>query len=161
MREESAREDLMREATALVARVALQVESEAEPVVIGFRRGGEASVFFGADPVYQFNSQSELRRAFFAGRLMKAERGALVELTRHRTEHETQLRRHPLSAEATQGFLASMSERLTRIRGRLQAGRYQVLSQVPSELDLLARVQGWLAALPSPARIASAPGINS
>ena len=48
---EQDREDLLSEATALVQRVELRVEGFAEPVIVGFRRGGEASVFFGADPV--------------------------------------------------------------------------------------------------------------
>src|SRR5688572_26999220 len=66
-RRESDREDLLREATALVERVELLVPGEGEPVVAGFRRDGSLSVFFGPEAVYQFNSAGELRRAFAGG----------------------------------------------------------------------------------------------
>ncbi|MCA9269139.1 MAG: hypothetical protein KDA41_11745, partial [Planctomycetales bacterium] len=76
------REDLLREATALVVRAELQLNSDAHPVVAGFRQGGEASFYFGFDPVFQFNSERQLRRAFYDGRLIKAEQGALIALAR-------------------------------------------------------------------------------
>ena len=72
-RRESDREDLLREATALVERAELTIEGFDEPIVVGFRRDGSASFFFGADPVYQFNTAFELRRAFVVGLLYKAE----------------------------------------------------------------------------------------
>src|SRR3954447_20411722 len=101
-RHESDREDLLREATALVERIELTVGGFDLPVVCGFRRDGAASFYFGADPVYQFNAVGQLRRAFVAGRLIKAERGRLVALSRERTENEVALVRHELSAaEAT------------------------------------------------------------
>ena len=64
-REEADREDLMREATALVQRA--EFSAGGKPVFVGFRTNGAASVFFDSDPVYQFNSNGELRRAFVAG----------------------------------------------------------------------------------------------
>ena len=71
-RNQSDREDLLREATALVERAELRISGWSEPVVVGFRRGGGASLFFGGKEVYQFNAGGELRRAFVAGRLIKA-----------------------------------------------------------------------------------------
>src|SRR5688572_18570527 len=63
-RQEQDREDILREATALVERVELLIPEFPEPIVAGFRRDGSASFFFGADPVLQFNAQGKLRRAF-------------------------------------------------------------------------------------------------
>ncbi len=68
-RDESSREDLLREATALVERIEL-VPHATDPliaasdlfdkhIVAGFRRDGALSVFFGEDPVYHFNAEGE------------------------------------------------------------------------------------------------------
>ena len=84
-RSESDREDLLREATALVERVELSIPGYGESIVVGFRRDGSASFFFGQSPVFQFNSQRELRRAFRDGLLFKTDNGRLVEMRRERT----------------------------------------------------------------------------
>ena len=83
-RKEQDREDLLSEATPLVERIELDVEGFPETIVVGFRRTGEGSVYFGPDPVYQFNGAGELRRGYRAGRLIKAEQGRLVFLDRLR-----------------------------------------------------------------------------
>ena len=54
------REDLSAEATALVRRAefvapAADRPNDESPLVAGFRRDGSLSVYFGEDPVYQFN----------------------------------------------------------------------------------------------------------
>ncbi len=79
-RDEQDREDLLREATALVERVELApTDNEAgEHIVIGFRAGGAASVYFGGDTAYHFNSDGELRRAYADGLLYKADIGRLT-----------------------------------------------------------------------------------
>src|SRR4051812_13576909 len=115
-REESSREDLLREATALVERIELIPDSSGEltgtRIVAGFRRDGALSIFFGDDTVYQFNAASELRRAYCDGKLFKAARGRLAALKRVRTEHELQLVRHDLSETEQATFLAEMANRL-------------------------------------------------
>src|SRR3954469_16416273 len=117
-REESGREDLLREATALIERIELRPRTtdlsiaasnlSDEPIVAGFRRDGALSIFFGEDPVYQFNAGGELRRAYFSGKLLKATRGRLVALERVRTEHEVQLMRNELLREEEVEFLNQM-----------------------------------------------------
>lgn len=155
-REEEDREDLLREATALIERVEFRIPHEAETVVIGFRRIGGASFFFGADPVYQFNADRELRRAYVAGKLLKAERGRLVELTRVRTPDETQLVRRDLDAAETELLLDVMVRRLTQLRDALTAP-FTVVGQVPDGVDVAARVRRELAALCGPPKIADSP----
>src|SRR5262245_12366974 len=103
-RQESDREDLLREATALVERAELKVAGESEPMTVGFRRDGSLSVFFGGDAVYQFNTAGELRRAFAGGLLYKAERGRLVELRRERSADEVALVRRELPDEESARF---------------------------------------------------------
>src|SRR5215212_742956 len=117
-RDESSREDLLREATALVERIELRPRATDfstaasklidQPIVAGFRRDGALSIFFGEDRVYQFNPAGELRRAYCNGKLLKATRGRLASLDRARTQHEVQLARHELSAIEEAEFLSQM-----------------------------------------------------
>ena len=148
-RDESDREDLLREATALVERIELSPEaatgSTAENVVIGFRAGGAVSIFFGADPVYQFNAAGELRRAYCDGLLYKASHRRLVSLRRVRQQNEVQLLRHDLTDAEQRDFIASMQKCLRNLSDNLDSGRGSVVSQVPPEANVLTRVRGWLA----------------
>jgi hypothetical protein len=143
-RHEQDREDLMREATALVERVELRLPREDETVVVGFRRDGSLSVYFGADPVYQFNAAGELRRAYVGGLLYKAERGRLVELTRVREPARVVLLRRELDDERQRMFLTAMSARLAACAEALRTGPYAVAAHEPGGRDILPRVRAWL-----------------
>src|SRR5689334_1384312 len=70
-REEHQREDLLREATALVERAEIRLPGCEAAIVVGFRRDGAPSFFFGDDFVVQFNPHHELRRGYWNGRLVK------------------------------------------------------------------------------------------
>jgi hypothetical protein len=153
-RHESQREDLLAEATALVERVeiiarAVHRNSEggdsSTPVVAGFRASGALSLFFGEDPVYQFNAEGELRRAFVSGRLYKAVGGQLIELTRIRQSQQVVLRRHELTAKELTDFLSQMIRRLRGLQALLDSNTYQVVGQVPPDVDVVGRVRNWLA----------------
>ena len=147
-RQESDREDLLREATALVERVELRLTDHPESVVAGFRRDGSASFFFGQSPVYQFNSRRELRRAYVGGLLYKVDSSKLVEMRRERTPTAVELRSRPLSpAEAAQ-FLQDTEKWLSTLRNALAAGNAEVLGQVPGDKDVAARIKAWLQELP-------------
>ena len=66
-RQQQDREDLLQEATALVQRIGLRLAGEDEELVIGFRRDGGASFYWGGSLAYQFNSRGHLRRATSMG----------------------------------------------------------------------------------------------
>jgi hypothetical protein len=159
-REESHREDLLREATALVERIELRLGTADNPIgtgsarascandgpiVIGFRANGALSIFFGDDPVFQFNAAGELRRAYCGGRLIKAVRGRLVSLQRVRHQTEVQLLSQPLTDGEQSAFIASMQQRLRHLADALENGGYRVVGRVPADADVLGRVQEWLA----------------
>lgn len=156
-RQEADREDLLREATALVERVELVLPGCEEPVTIGFRRDGSASFFFGADPVYQFNSAGELRRAFAGGRLIKADRGCLVSLDRRRTQNQVALVRLELDATQSAELLTDVARRLAELIAVLDCGAYTIVGQVPPDAKVAERISIWLAAHRSPIRIAQSP----
>lgn len=154
---ESAREDLLREATALVERVELSVPAFAEPIVAGFRRDGSISFFMGADSVYQFNSAGELRRAFVDGLLIKAEGGRLLSLRRERSQGVTALLRRELDDAETAGFLERMQKELGKLRVALSAGDVKVIGQVPADGDVARRILAWLSVMPAEVAVASRP----
>jgi hypothetical protein len=156
-REEHDREDLLSEATALVERAELRMPGFADPVVIGFRRDGCGSIYLGAEPVWQFNSRGELRRAHVDGRLLKAERGRLVALERRRTETEVQLVRHELDADETASLLLRLQTAVTELSAALDSGDFELVGQSPVEGNVVARIKSSLAALPRVPRVADAP----
>jgi hypothetical protein len=143
-REEHDREDLLREATALVQRVQLIVPGCDDEVFAGFRREGSASFYFGQRCAFHFNSEGRLRRAFVAGRLLKAEQGRLVALRRNRTASEVELLRHELTDDETTALLKSCGDRLKLLRDALAAGTHQVVGQVPQGVDVVDKVLAWV-----------------
>jgi hypothetical protein len=155
-REEANREDLLHEATALIERIKLAPRNsqsdtspeseEREHVVVGFRANGAFSVFFGDDPVYQFNAAGEWRRAFCDGLLLKASHGDIVSIRQVRTGNEVQLQSHALSKSEEAAFLRRMSQTLQEFAQWLDAGTFEIAGQVPQTADVLGRVREWLAA---------------
>lgn len=143
-RQESQREDLLREATALVERVELRLPDQPEPIVAGFRRDGSASYFFGESSVYQFNSRRELRRGFRGGLLYKAESGRLVEMRRERTADAVELHSRPLTADENAAFLLAAKNELFRLRDALASRQAEIIGQVPADQNVAARVLAWL-----------------
>ena len=159
-RRESEREDLLREATALVERAELSIEGMDEPIVVGFRPDGAASFFFGAEPVYQFNAAGELRRAYVDGLLYKAEGGKLVSLSRQRTDREVALVRAALDTRMTEELLEAMRQRLQGLQASLRDGMYSVVGQIPADAEIPAKISRWLGALPAAVPIAKTPHVR-
>jgi len=146
-RQELDREDLLRDATALVERIEL-APTEAElgdHILIGFRSDGAMSIYFGADAAYHFNPKGQLRRAFCDGLLVKAENRRLVSMQRIRQGSEVQLLRHRMLDEEQAEFLAAM---LRRLRDLVQMhGKHALVTvgQVPADADVLSQAMRWLA----------------
>lgn len=156
-RQERDREDLLAEATALVERIELSLPGVDQHVVVGFRANGAASVYFGQDAAYQFNSAGELRRAFVAGRLFKAENRRLVALHRQRSPGEVALVHHDLTPAETSELLAAVRGNLESVREALNTERFTIVGQVPGDADVTGRVKTWLEQLTLPPTIAARP----
>ena len=156
-RREHDREDLLREATALVERAELQVAGIDEPVVAGFRASGAASIFFGAEPVYQFTAHGQLRRGFVDAKLIKAERGRLITLTRERSAGEVQLLRRELSVAETAEHLRSCAQKLAALKSSLARAEFVLIGEVPRGAGVVRRIAAFLDSLADPLPIASSP----
>jgi hypothetical protein len=156
-RREQDREDLLAEATALRERVSLLAPGDAEPTVVGFRRDGGASFYFGAARVYQFTAAGALRRAFVGELLYKASEGRLHSLRRQRTDAAVHLVSHALDEAEATALLADMHNSLAALKKALATGRARTLGQVPPEVDVAARVLTWLTHHAGPIPIARSP----
>jgi hypothetical protein len=159
-REEQDREDLLAEAVALVERVELALPDLPEHVVAGFRRDGCASLYFGPDPAYHFNTRRQLRRAYVDGLLYKAERGLLVSMLRQRSDSQVALIRHDLDESEARGFLAALISRAAQLHRALERGDYKIVGQTPADADVVGRVQLWLTELGVNVQIAASPRVG-
>jgi hypothetical protein len=146
-RNEADREDLIREAVALTERVELCVPGFEDLITIGFRSNRAMSIFFGQDPVYQFDPSGRLRRAFVQGFLFRSQHSGLARLKRVRKESEVQLLRYDLSPEECSAFLNAMKETLQRVLLPLQEKAVRVERCVPETADLLPGIQSAIVAI--------------
>jgi hypothetical protein len=146
-RNESDREDLIREAIAMIRRTELVADDLSEPITIGFRSNGAMSVFVGQDPVYQFDPAGRLRRAYVGGSLFRSQHSTLAKLTRRRTPEQTILQRHDLNTEELQQFRRDMGSCLTSIRIALSGGRLKQVRTVPADADLIPEILNFLTSI--------------
>lgn len=117
---EQDREDLMREAIALYPRAEFQVPQESEPVFWGQKRSGQYSFYFGGDPVYQFDEQGHLRRAYLDGHLYRTQGNTLARLTKVRTADSSTLERYDLKQAELEDVLHRMADRFTGLQTELE-----------------------------------------
>jgi len=160
-REIHEREDLLRDAKSLVPRVQLEIETAEgkEPVFAGFRGQGSLSLYFDSDPVYQFNSSRQLRRAYVDDQLIKAEAGRLIALRRQQSQTSSELFRHELSSTEELLFFQSLGAHLRKLAEALQAKRFAIVGQVPVDGNAVGQVQNWLEELPE-VTIADTPSVG-
>ena len=138
--QEADREDLMKEAVALIRRVEWQLPDNTI-VTAGIKANGDWSVYFDSDPVYHFDAQHGLRRAFVAGRLYRSQGTTLSALTRHRTPTTTELERHDLTPEELTNFLSNLQTRLESLHSVLVTKQVTTIRQVPLNDSLQAELE--------------------
>lgn len=160
MRLEQPREDLIKEATALVERVEFRLDGYSESVVVGFRRGGSASFYFGSERVFQFDAEKQLRRAYIDGQLLKAEQVGLVAVDRAGVPGRVVLKRRTLSLQQTTRILELVAQQLWQLAACLRAKTYSLVRQVPTETDVVGRIGDWLDSFERPIRIAPRPHVG-
>lgn len=159
------KEDILREATALVNRIEIKFSRDAvskESVFVGFRRDGAISFFFGAEPVYQFNTRHEFRRGYCQGTMLKAVEGKIIQLTRIREGEQLVLLSRDYSDQQTAVFLQEMKHALLLLFKEIKGGRWSILGAVVeagSAEELLQRVADWLEQHTREIQIADAPNV--
>ncbi len=157
--EESDREDLLREATRFSKRVLLalfdgesarmtvlptplahderqEIAMVQVHVFIGCRSNGAISVYWEAQPVFQFNEQGQLRRAYFSGNKYAAREGKLYRLDRERRGDQVQNLWSDITDEELrklQQAWRSVLSSLLEVRDKLDCC---IVGQVPPDDDL-------------------------
>ena len=129
-------------------------------MVIGFRACGAASIYFGEDPAYHFNTAGHLPGRTSTGALIKAERGHLIAMSRTRTPGEVQLRSHQFTAAESESLLANLCNRVMALAQDLAAGRFQAIGQVPADADIIGRARTFLSSLAGGITIATSPRVH-
>lgn len=136
----SDREDLMAEAVTLVPRIAFLLPHSPREIVAGGRADGRWSIFFGGDPVYQFDMEHRLRRAFIEGVPYRSQGTTLARLTRQESQHETVLLRHDLTADELTQFFRRLRLDLQPVADAISHGTAQILNCIPPGSDCLAEL---------------------
>lgn len=132
---EDDREDLLREAVALVPRAELHVHGLPELLTAGFRSNGMLSLYFGQDPMYQFDQSGRLRRAFEGGLLFRTAGATLSRLQRVRSEDTVTLLRHDLHPQELTEFRSRMQQQLATLQTALENESVTVVRCVPENQD--------------------------
>jgi len=132
-RQESDREDLIREAVGLPDRAEWEVPSQNELVVTGLKRNGSLCVYLGADPVYQFDPEGRLRRAFVDGFLYRTQGSTLARIHREHSATESTLVRHDLDSKELEAFLTTMRATLQTLSQELASDEASLLRSVESD----------------------------
>ena len=141
------REDLMREAVALPHRVELSVNGFESLITIGFRSNSAMSIFIGQDPVYQFDPEGRLRRAFVDGLLYRSQHTTLAMLKRERTDTQTLLLRTDIADDALQSFRGTMLFSLQILEQKLNSADFTIRRSVPDAISHITRIQSALASI--------------
>ena len=136
-------EDLMTEAVSLVKRIECRYPSRPDPATIGFNNLGWLFVYLGSDPMYRFDEQGRLRRAFVDGYLFRTTGQTLARLERQTetssgsaaTQVESTLSRNDLSQIELDAFRLRMLQELNELLHGLRCG--SIDRQHPSDaIDL-------------------------
>lgn len=154
-RQESEREDIFREATALEIRAECRLPGGDSDMTIGFRRNGAASFYFNADWVWHFDPAGLIRRGYDHGTLIKAEQGRLVLLDRQRFPDRVDLVRREATYDEAANRLAQLAQAMSDLATGLRRRQLQVARATPSELIFLTELANWFDRVAIPFRIAN------
>lgn len=123
-RNESDKEDLIRDATAMVDRaefLTVAADKKTCLVTAGFRKDRALSLYFDQDPFYQFDAEGRLRRAYENGFLFRSQGTTLARLNRTRTTNQTTLNRSDLTSKELGEFRLRMTEHIDGFQQQLKA----------------------------------------
>ncbi|QDT12770.1 hypothetical protein [Planctomycetes bacterium K23_9] len=149
------REDLLRDGRAMPLRGETVISGT--EVVIGFRSNNQMSVYCGADPVYQFNADGEVRRVFHDGHRYAAQQGKLVLLQRNSKGGRVSFESIGLSNELERAILDRMQEWLLQIQMALDSDHQEWKVGAGDMSRFLGLLGDTLHGLTTPPKIATQP----
>ena len=137
---EADREDLLAEAVNLRERIELWMPGAEVATTIGCNDLGHWSFYFGAEPMYRFDAAGQLRRAVREGKLYRTQGTTLAELTRVRTEQETQLQRRDLIPGEVEAFLAEIRVPLVQLHAAYASHQCEFVRAVGVQVGFIERL---------------------
>ena len=149
------REDLLQSGRAMPRRA--EIDIDGVTVLVGLRSDGQVSLYCGADPVFQFNRKSQLRRVFFEGRRIAAEDGRLYELQQERRGGKVHFERRAMDKSATEAVCAALKRWLGDLRQAVAQGPTDWRVVEPESGVFFDDLQLWLQQLTEPPGIATSP----
>jgi hypothetical protein len=180
--EESDREDLLGQAVQMPHRILIQVDSVNSllnmstrsqtandsttsanvccEVFIGQRKSGDISIYFDADPVFQFNQSNELRRAFLKGRKYAARDGQLSSVENENRGGKVGLVWKNLDAEELVEFEALWRRLLQHFVNAIDSDAFKIVGQVPENEGLPNWLITWVSSGSHPLKIAARPNAD-
>lgn len=130
---EQDREDLMKEAVALVRRIEFAPTNRFPSIIAGFRNNGLFSLYLGPDPMFQFDTSGRLRRAFCGGLLYRTQGMALAQLRRERSSIETTLMRRDLAGVELEQFRSHTLSHVFWLNEQLTSASLAIVRQIPGD----------------------------
>lgn len=134
-RHRSDREDLMAEVVTLSPRICFTTPDFPDEIVAGRRQDGRWSIFLGGDPVYHFDAEGNLRRAFVQDRLYRTQGTTLARLTRQEAPDQTVLLRYDLNEEELSQFRDSIVVAFSQLILAISSHQTTVISAEPPNSD--------------------------
>lgn len=158
-RREAEREDLMREAVALVSRLALG-DDQGNEIVIGFRRDGSGSIYVNQDPAWHFNRRGEFRRGYQQGILIKAEGKRLYRLRRVRELHQVVLLNEEMTPAEQNDWVADVVRQARHLLDRWKEGTLRVVRAIPDEQTVIEQAYRFLEYVSKGFPVADSPSVR-
>ncbi len=151
--EEHDREDLLRDGRKMAVRG--QMVLDGVTILIGFRRQGQVSLYWGAGRVFQFDESQQLRRVYLDGRKYAAESGKLIELSRQSRGGRVELTRQGVDQSTTATVVDTIADTLKRLFAIISDNESEWSTVGATAADFRDRVSRWLQTMPSPLQIGS------
>lgn len=154
--EEHDREDLLRDGRMMLLRG--EVDLDDVTMLLGFRREGQVSLYFGPERVFQFDKDGRLRRAFFDGRKFAANAGRLVQLSRQSRGGRVEMTRQDVDQVTTLMIFDAAADNIKRLNTVICDNKLEWRVVGTSGAEFRDRVKRWLETIPLPLQISAAAG---
>ena len=138
------REDLLRDATAYVARIEFNIPDVDHEIFCGFRENDAFSLYWGQDTVFQFNANAELRRAFWQDRMIASFKHKLNWLERDENAARMRMRRVPMPEIESNELLDAYASCRRTIVDTVSQARHSIVGEFPENGNVSDRVIQWL-----------------
>ena len=160
-RESSDREDLLRDAVGIPHRIEFRMTPDEPSIVIGFRTNGAASIYWGQDEHFQFNTAGQLRRAYWQEQLVKADRGKLITMRREQQAGQTVLISRQMEQHETTHLLERIRGVMRRLTEAIASRELEIVGVVSEEnRDVLSDADEWLKKMAGAIAIANRPNVT-